>query len=296
MIAPTNPPGSAPLSRLLGQDKEITRLETLSDAVFAFAVTLLVVSLEVPATFNELLDAMRGFGAFAICFTFLLWIWHQHYRFFRRFRLEDALTQAINGVLLFVVLFYVYPLKFLWTMLVQAFAGAPMTVARADGLAEPVILLRQMSTLLVIYALGFIAVFLCFAFLYLRVYLKRKELELDELDIFDTRSYFWEYVGVASVGVISMLIAGLGGDRAAPFAGMSYSLVGVVKYVHGHQHAKRRSSLARRLVLAQAVANRSPLDEKTQMGIPGSPRAAAPIEETRAGIPQPPQRKLDDKK
>jgi len=75
-----------------GRHHEITRLEAFSDAVFAFALTLLVVSLEVPRSYPELMLLVRSFIPFACCFALLVWIWHEHSMFFSRYSLRDGPT------------------------------------------------------------------------------------------------------------------------------------------------------------------------------------------------------------
>ena len=85
---------------------DISRLEGFSDAVFAFVLTLLVVSLEVPRSYAKLIELVRGFPSFACCFALLVWIWHEHNMYFRRYGLQDGYTVFLNAVLLFVVMFW----------------------------------------------------------------------------------------------------------------------------------------------------------------------------------------------
>ena len=102
---------------------EASRIEGFSDAVFGFALTLLVASIEVPPDFEALKLTLRGFLPFALTFALISWIWYLHYAFFRQFGLSDRLTIVLNGVLLFVVLFFVYPLKVVANNLVPLFTG-----------------------------------------------------------------------------------------------------------------------------------------------------------------------------
>src|SRR5436309_6030222 len=140
---------------------EVTRLESFSDAVFGFALTLLVVSLDVPKTFTDLVTTMRGFPAFALCSSFSL-IWNGHYRFCRRYGLDDGTARFLTCVMLFLVLFYVYPLKFLFNLSVTALLFGSVQPLSMTG--------AQFTTLLVIYGLGFSAVYLAMTLLYLHAY------------------------------------------------------------------------------------------------------------------------------
>src|SRR6478672_4918606 len=110
-------------TKFRARSHEVSRIEAFSDVVFGFALTLLVVSLEVPKTFDDLLTDMRGFIPFAVCFGIFALVWWQHHNFFRRYGLDDAITATLNFVLLFVMLFYTYPLKFLFSLMFGQLAG-----------------------------------------------------------------------------------------------------------------------------------------------------------------------------
>jgi len=218
------------------KNRGVTRLEGLSDAVFAFSATLLVVSLEVPRTFDELLVNLGGFVGFGFSFALLMMIWTAHHGFFKRYGLEDRLTIAINSVLLFLVLFYVYPLKFLMSLLTGWYLGLEDVRGRISSLEE-------MSQLLLLYSCGFVAVYLCFVLLYFTAVKKRQSLELDELEVFDGRTLIRHYSIFVSVGVVSivMTLTGVGMGIGAP--GWIYALLGPLCGIHGHRRLKRRQAL-----------------------------------------------------
>jgi len=216
---------------------EITRLEAFSDAVFAFAVTLLVVSLEVPYTFDELMDVIRGFPAFAICFSMLLLVWYNHAKFFRRYGMQDPAIQALNGLLLFVVLFYVYPLKFLFTMLVGLMTkGATLPHSRA---VHDILQQQDVPKLMMIYGLGYAAVFGIFACMYALAYKRRSQLELNEVESFMTRRSLIDHCAMMNFGLVSTVLALALPTNLAGLAGWIYSLIGVYYWIAGSVLGKK---------------------------------------------------------
>jgi uncharacterized membrane protein len=218
--------------------REVSRVEGFSDAVFAFAVTLLVVSLDVPKTYHELIVAIRGFPVFAVCFAILFQIWWRHYRYFRNYELEDAYVITLTGVLLFVVLFYVYPLKFLWSLLFSEVLGQRVT--------DKVITLQQVQGLFEIYGTGVVATFGILSALYAHAYARRAQLDLTSAGALATRVEIYRNIAIAGIGLLSIVTAAILA-RAAPnlvaIAGYLYAGIGLTEWGLGAYHGRLRRTL-----------------------------------------------------
>jgi hypothetical protein len=231
---------------------EITRLEALSDAVFGFAITLLVVSLQVPDTFTQLLGLMRGLPAFAASFALLFLVWLNQHRYFRRYGLVDGTTTFLNALLLFVILFFVYPLKFVFQIVIGLMLG-PAWYPDSGQAHGPVLLPGQQPMMMMVFGAGYVAVFGIFVLLNLHAYRLRDALELDEVERFETRDNLREAGMNVAIGAASMLIAGLGGPDATPAAGLCYWLVGPAMTINGFVARAARTRLKARLAAEAGV-------------------------------------------
>ncbi|HVV55147.1 MAG TPA: TMEM175 family protein, partial [Mucilaginibacter sp.] len=202
---------------------EPTRLETFSDAVFAFAVTLIIVSLEVPKSFDELFETMKGFVSFGVCFALLFLIWNNQNIFFRRFGLVDAYTTFLNGVLLFLVLTYTYPLKFLFTLVFSA-----DNTYLSNGVKLPMIRLDQVPTLMYVYNTGYILIYLLFFLMYKHALDHAKRLELTPFELFETKSQMYINILNVFVGLLSILATIVLPKGSKGAAGFVYFLIAIL--------------------------------------------------------------------
>jgi len=205
--------------------RDVNRIEAFSDAVFGFALTLLVVSLEAPRTYDDMMASVHALPAFAASFAILLMIWQEHHNFFRRYGVHDGVTIWLNGLLLFVVLFYVYPLKFLMTMLVGP--QGLMLGGRPEGVTA-----AQVPGLMSMYGIGFVAVFLLLATLHWhsRRCLRAEPepgVDLGALDIHLGASLVYVAIGLVSLGMTRLPW------RWAPgAAGFTYALIGPAHFLY----------------------------------------------------------------
>jgi uncharacterized membrane protein len=205
-----------------GRQHEVSRLEGFSDAVFGFALTLLVVSLDVPKTVDELKLLVRGSVPFALMFSMVCYIWWEHNKFFRRYGLQDAWTAFVNSALLFVVLFYVYPLKFLTMNVFQQ--GA----ANSGFDQHP-------KFVMLLYGAGVALVFGTMALLYVHAWRQRQALQLDRADLVTLTFGLRAQLISAAIAIVSMVLTIVLSPQMVWVAGVWFGVMGPLHAWNGYR-------------------------------------------------------------
>ncbi|WP_282056517.1 TMEM175 family protein [Maribacter luteus] len=200
----------------------INRIEAFSDAVFAFAATLLVVTVGYEESTSVIKIDWLVFLGFGISFFVLVALWWLHYNFFRRTDYLDGWIITINTILLFVVLYYIFPLK----SLINSITG----LQRLN--------IDEIASLFQLYSLGFLLIFSCFSLMYLRAYLKTKSIK-ENVDLLFYARHFGIFTLIAFV---SILCAALDFGLKWALPELIYMLLGPLCYLHANIFFKKHQT------------------------------------------------------
>nr|WP_225444767.1 TMEM175 family protein [Pseudomarimonas arenosa] len=212
-------------------------MEAFVDAAFAFAVTLLAVSIDsVPSNREELIETLKGVPAFACSFTVICLFWWDHNTWSRRFGLDDGHSTVLSLVYIGTALVFVYPLKSMfssmWAFLSDGFLPSTYQVESIDDL-------RWMFGL---YAAAFVSLGWLSFMLKRHAWRQRDKIGLDAIERLCLQrefasSYLHMGVGVASLFAALSLSPGWP-QWAYSLPGALYSLLGFHGWINAHYQRK----------------------------------------------------------
>lgn len=236
----------------LGMNKEFRfrgeepgRLENFSDAVFALAITLLLISTNAPANFEQIKRFVWELLPFCICIVLILLIWHEHFVFYYRYGLRNTKMVMLNTLFLIIVLFYVYPLKFLWKYLLLMPLARILNQQSLSIELAGMIKNQDVGPLMIIYGVGAASIFLVLMFMYRYALRNANLLQLNRIEIFDTRVKMTTNLLMGIVPLLSVILAVIFINH--PFvggiSGLVYFLYPLMMWIHTNRIVRRRKQL-----------------------------------------------------
>ncbi len=196
-----------------------SRLDNLTDAVFGIAITLLIFNITNPNSFDALLNFTKTFPAFLISIIILVLFWNEHASFSRMYGLNELAFKIINVAFISLIIFYVYPLRFLSLVLSEFYFRLDLNTQ-----LDPV----RMPDLMIYYGFVAAALYITLFFFYEMAIKKNEQLELSEYELFLTRQQRNRMILMFAVPSVSILFAfslkGLSITFASILSGMTYGL------------------------------------------------------------------------
>jgi len=186
--------------RLRGMN--ITRIEVFVDAAFAFAVTMLVISFDsIPQNFTEMGTAFKNIPAFIVSVTQLVWIWHAHNVWSRRFGLDDGMTVFLSISLLVIVLIYIYPMRVMNQSMMSFFTNNYLPSQFGISSAS------EFSMMFVFLGIGFLSFFTLLCIMNRYAISLKHELLLNDYEIYETHTLELTWLGSGLIALICIFLA-----------------------------------------------------------------------------------------
>lgn len=216
------------------------RLENLSDAVFALAITLLLISSAAPKNFTELRLFVWGLLPFGMSITLIMLIWYEHYLYFLRFGLRTPEIVVFNTAFLILMLFYVYPLKFLFNLILFPLGYLTNDTGLINYLT-PQMVDVDMPLLMIIYGLGAASLFSLLSLMYKYALSKKEILQLNNFELFESRGRMHTNALMATVPILSVVLAIIFcySPYCGMIAGFAYFLYFPVMFIYHHKRMRK---------------------------------------------------------
>ena len=201
------------------------RIDNFVDAAFAFATTLLVISVgDPPTSLDELRQALLRTPAFAAGFALIALFWWQHHSYAALRPRRDGLSLLLSLAIVFVILVYVFPLRLLMESGLAFMSGGLLPGRDLVRSGEDLRLLYG------VYATGFIALGALYAALYRHAgVVLARDGEAERADRAFTVA--GSCLILAAAGLLSALLAALlpfdgRGGLVSAGPGLAYTLIG----------------------------------------------------------------------
>lgn len=205
--------------RIQYRGAEPSRLDNLTDGVFGIAITLLIFNLSNPNSFDDLLTFTKTLPAFLISISFLVVVWNEHLRFSEIYTLNDTVLTMLNTLFIALIIFYVYPLRFLTLFLTNFFFHTDIQVSiRGD----------QVPHLMIYYGFVAFALYFTLFLLYRRAGKLKEALQFNAFEEFYTRALQQRLAIMFAVPLLSialtLLLKPISFTLASVAGGMAYCL------------------------------------------------------------------------
>lgn len=172
----------------------VTRIENLSDIVFALALGIIISAAVIPQTYDDLRGYLISIIPATAAFAVLIGIWHAHFTFFRRYGVVDKKIIILNAILLFVVLYLAYPLRFAFESFFAFVLARGGDMSRIDMMQLD---FSRSGNILGFFGLGFMVVHLIYILMHRHVLSKRDLLDLSATETLITKQSIFYHNGVA---------------------------------------------------------------------------------------------------